>query len=124
YGHCRRCQTGRTPRARPPTAGDSGTIARRAEDEADGILGSRLALGFTRKFFGFLYASEPVTSGRLRPFMVTSSEANKRGQRWRLGFDVAAGQSALFKILLVIILGLVKRAYRHDLGNDRAAVLA
>src|SRR5215475_10557274 len=40
------------------------------------------------------------------------TSSGRQGQPWPLGFDVAAGHAALFKILLVIILGRVKRGGR------------
>src|SRR5262249_24834291 len=41
-----------------------------------------------------------------------------------LGPDVTGGHAALLQILLVIILSLVKRDCRHDLGNDGFAETA
>src|SRR5579864_5041122 len=40
----------------------------------------------------------------------------------KLGIDVATGQAALLQILLVIVLGRIKRYSRDDLGCNRLGV--
>src|SRR5579864_6971430 len=76
--------------------------------------------GFLRYDKPFIVAAAhpgPKDAGVMTPRLNSGDEALTRGQSHRLS-DVTGANALLFQILLVIILGSIKRSCGQDLGDD------